>query len=300
MQTWFAHLSDPHLTTLDQVQPLQLLGKRLLGYISWRRKRRAEHRREVLECLQQHLLQQPSEQLLITGDLTHIGLPAEFTEAATWLRQLGKPEDIAVIPGNHDACVAISWQQGLGQWQDYLASDVPQRDTFPSLRIRQGIAFIGLSSACPKPPFMATGTLGGAQLEQLEALLKTAREQGLFRVVYLHHPPQPGVVKWRKRLTDAPQLSALLRREGAELILHGHGHRAQQYSIPGARGEIPVIATPSASAMGLHGADIAQYNRYAVETTADGWNLTAITNTYDPLTTAFSAGTTQQWQLQRH
>ena len=300
MQTWFAHLSDPHLTTLEQVKPLQIVGKRLLGYISWRRKRRFEHRPEVLASLQQHLRQQTSNvQLLVTGDLTHIGLPDEFTQAANWLRQLGEPDAIAVIPGNHDACVALPWQRGLGQWQDYLNSDTPQQDTFPSLRVRGGIAFIGLSSACPKPPLMATGTVGARQLDKLAGLLQETREQGLFRVVYIHHPPKTGVVKWRKRLTDAPRLSALLQREGAELVLHGHGHKAQQYSLPGATGDIPVIATSSASAMGLHGADIAQYNRYGVESTSSGWNLTAVTNDYDPSADLFRAGAMHQWQLKR-
>ena len=37
----------------------------------------------------------------------------------------------------------------------------------PTLRRRGPVALIGLSSAVPTPPFMATGTLGRAQLEAL-------------------------------------------------------------------------------------------------------------------------------------
>ena len=47
----FVQLSDPHLTSLDGVMPNQLLNKRLLGYLSWRRRRRFEHRLEVLDAL---------------------------------------------------------------------------------------------------------------------------------------------------------------------------------------------------------------------------------------------------------
>ena len=46
----FAQLSDPHLTSLEQVRWRQLLNKRLFGYLSWRRKRRHEHRSEVLDA----------------------------------------------------------------------------------------------------------------------------------------------------------------------------------------------------------------------------------------------------------
>ena len=41
--------------------------------------------------------------IFITGDLVNISLPAEFVQAAVWLRQLGTPDWVTVIPGNHDA-----------------------------------------------------------------------------------------------------------------------------------------------------------------------------------------------------
>ena len=44
----FAQLSDPHLSTLDNVRWYQLLSKRWMGYLSWLKKRRHEHRAEVL------------------------------------------------------------------------------------------------------------------------------------------------------------------------------------------------------------------------------------------------------------
>jgi 3',5'-cyclic AMP phosphodiesterase CpdA len=278
----FAQISDPHLSTLEGVGASELLSKRLLGYLSWLRKRRYEHRAEVLHALRRDLQGEEFEQLLVTGDLTHIGLPAEFRQARDWLQQLGPAAQVALIPGNHDACVAGDWRQTFALWRDYMASDprasTPSTptglgDLFPSLRIRGEIAFIGLSTACPTPPLMASGSLGRDQLEKLASLLETTAQQGLFRVVYLHHCPLPGVEKWRKRLTDAPELQALLEQYGAELILHGHGHRAHYLELESSWGSVPVIAIPSASALGLHGADVASYNRYRVERSQQGWNL---------------------------
>ena len=279
MSQMFAQISDPHLSTLEGARARDLFNKRALGYLSWRRKRRFEHRTEVLQALQRDLQHFQLDQLLVTGDLTHIGLPMEFEQARIWLQQLGDPETVALVPGNHDTCVAAPWRDTFALWQDYMASDnkraagADPEAPFPSLRVRGDIAFIGVTTGCPKPPLMATGTAGTAQLGQLPALLQDTAAQGLFRVVYLHHSPLPGLEKWRKRLTDAQQVQAVLAEHGAELILHGHGHRAHYNELVTRHGCAPVIAVPSASALGLHGADVARYNCYSVQRAERGWQL---------------------------
>lgn len=300
----FAQLSDPHLSSLTGARARDLLNKRALGYLSWRRKRRFEHRPEVLEALQRDLAVKELDQLLVTGDLTHIGLPEEFKQAGDWLQAMGDPSRVALVPGNHDACVTAPWQDTFALWQDYMASDhdsgtPAQALTFPSLRVRGHIAFIGLSTACPTPPLMATGTLGEEQLSQLPAMLEDAASKGLFRVVYLHHCPVAGQEKWRKRLTDAPQIQALLEEYGAELVLHGHGHRALFNELKSRDGTVPVIAVPSASALGLHGADVAQYNRYEVERNDAGWQLTIDSRRYQPESGEFGEGDSKTLQLDR-
>ena len=200
MPQCFAQLSDPHLSSLKGVRGRDLFSKRGLGYLSWRRKRRFEHRTEVLEALQRDLELSELDQLLVTGDLTHIGLPQEFEQARQWLQELGNPGQIALVPGNHDACVAAPWSETFALWQGYMASDndhntAEETVNFPSLRVREGIAFIGLSSACPTPPLMATGTIDSEQLNRLPALLQRTADAGLFRVVYLHHCPIAGKEK---------------------------------------------------------------------------------------------------------
>lgn len=281
----FAQISDPHLSSLEGVHWRELLNKRALGYLSWSRRRRFEHRPEVLDTLRHDLQQFDLDQLLVTGDLTHVGLPIEFRQALAWLRELGAPEEVLVIPGNHDASVAAPWDDTFALWRDYMASDPPACDDnklFPSLRVRGKLAFIGLSTACPKPPFMATGTVSAAQLAQLPRLLDSARKRGLFRVIHLHHSPLPGREIWRKRLTNAEQVLRLVIDHGAELVLHGHGHRAHYDELATSQGMAPVIAIPSASAMGLHGGNVAAYNCYRVEEASEGWQLQIQTRQYQP------------------
>ena len=69
MTQCFAQISDPHLSSLTGARARDLLNKRALGYLSWRRKRRFEHRTEVLEALQRDLSITALDQLLVTGDL---------------------------------------------------------------------------------------------------------------------------------------------------------------------------------------------------------------------------------------
>ena len=277
----FAQLSDPHLTTLDAVRWHQLLSKRVLGYLSWRHNRRAEHRSEVLDALVDDLRAMHPEHVVVTGDLTQIGLPDEFRQARHWLERLGEGGDVTVIPGNHDAYARHDWSNTFALWEPWMRSDkLPEgvvstgRDAlFPSLRIRNGVALIGLSSAVATAPFFATGSLGAAQLSRLSAILRETGAQGLFRVVLLHHPPGTGTEKWRKRLTDTVALGEVLADCGAELILHGHSHRPMQDRIQREGGDIPVFGIPSASAIGRKPGRAAQYYLYDVRPNGDHWRV---------------------------
>ena len=295
----FAHLSDPHLSSLGGVRSRALINKRFLGYLSWRRRRRFEHRTEVLDALREDLSDRSLSQVLITGDLTHVGLPEEFAQARDWLQRLGQADRVALVPGNHDACVAAPWQETFQQWQDYMASDARGGPVFPSLRIRGDIAFIGVSTACPTPPLMASGRVDRSQLQALPRLLEETAAAGLFRVLYLHHSPVPGAEKWRKRLTNAEAVAGLIGEHGAELVLHGHGHRARQETLESRCGAVPVIAVPSASALGLHGADVAAYNCYEVEGGDEEWRLQVAARRYNRESGRFEAGDTVGWNLRR-
>ncbi|MCB1678279.1 MAG: metallophosphoesterase [Halioglobus sp.] len=300
----FAQLSDPHLSSLRGVRAADLLNKRALGYLSWRQRRRFEHRRDILDALQRDLHGTELVQLLVTGDLTHVGLPQEFEQARAWLQQLGEPDRVAVVPGNHDASVRAPWESTFARWRQYMAGDGAAGENslasiYPSVRVRGDIAFIGLSTACPKPPFMATGTVGAAQLARLPALLECSAAQGLFRVVYLHHCPLPGLEPWRKRLTDAPRVQAVLQAHGAELVLHGHGHRTHCHELDTVHGVAPVIAVPSASAVGNRGNDCAGYNRYRVRRSDTGWLLEVMPRLYRREGQTVVPGATQKISLRR-
>jgi len=283
----FAHFSDPHLSSLERVHARELLNQRILGYLSWRSRRRAEHKTEVLEVLLHDLTETRPQHIVVTGDLTHLGLPGECREVSEWLHRVGAPGDVTVIPGNHDTYIAAPWEQTVGLWAPYMTSDDETLwpdaiDRFPILRIRGPVAFIGLSTAHPTPPFFASGSIGQVQLRRLEQLLADLATKPLLRVVLLHHPPQSEAMNWRKRLIDSAALRAVLARHGAELVLYGHLHYSLRAQLATPAGGIPAIGVSSASALGHKPGRRAQYHLYRVRRTATGWELQVGVRTYAP------------------
>jgi 3',5'-cyclic AMP phosphodiesterase CpdA len=286
-----AHLSDLHLTSLIDVKIRDLLNKRALGYLSWRLRRRREHAPPILDALRHDLSRLAPDHIVITGDLTHIGLPSEFQQVRQWLETLGSPTDVTIVPGNHDAYVRTPWEDTFALWTPYMASDpglqfgeqqAPDRSFFPSVRLRGQVVLVGATSARPSAPFFATGSLGAAQMDRLGDLLDLTRRRGLFRILLIHHPPVAAMVGWRKRLTDEAALRALLARHGVEMILHGHAHRSSLEYLPEIPGTIPVIGVPSASAHRTKPKRRAGYNVHEVRPLPQGWEVHTLVRRYSP------------------
>ena len=268
-----AHLSDVHFPPLPAVRLRELANKRVLGYLNWIKNRHAIHRREVLDGLVADIKAHAPDQIAVTGDLVNLALEQEYAPVARWLAEVGTPDQLTVVPGNHDAYVLATQHRFAESFGDYLRGDdydgVPE---FPFVRRRGPLALIALSSAVPTAPLMATGRLGAAQLAALERMLAQLAGETLFRVVLIHHPP---TAKSRQKwLSDAPQLLALLRRYGVELVLHGHDHVHSTVWVEGPQAPIPVVGVPSASALPHGHHPGAAYNLFAIERDNDTWRCT--------------------------
>jgi 3',5'-cyclic AMP phosphodiesterase CpdA len=269
-----AHLSDPHLAPLPMVQIRDLAGKRALGYLNWTRNRHQIHRREVLDTLVADLQAQRPNHIAITGDLVNIGLEAEFAPARAWLESVGSPGDVTVVPGNHDAYVRATQNRSAEIWEDYLRGDAAVTAdpiTFPFVRRRGRLALIGVSSAVPTPPLMATGWLGQAQRDALDRILSKLSAEQAFRVLLIHHALRSEKGSRHKRLTDSDELLTLLKRHGVELILHGHDHVHSTMWFDGPRGKIPAIGVPSASSIAHGHYPAAAYNLFSIEREGNAW-----------------------------
>lgn len=273
----FAHISDLHIPPLPGPSLTELANKRVLGYLSWNRKRKHMHKRDVLNALTQDIKAQNPDHICITGDLVNIATPAEIRQAGDWLENLGQTDQISLVPGNHDAYVKNGLQCALKTWSPWMS----EAHSFPYIHHRPPCAFIGISSAVATAPFMASGKIGKAQLERLENMLLEMEKENLFRVVMIHHPPQTGVTGWRKGLHDAEPLRALLRRTGAEMVIHGHKHQPCEAMLEGPGGPVPVYGAGSASLFHETTGKSAHYHLFEIQTQDKQFRLSVHHRRYD-------------------
>jgi 3',5'-cyclic AMP phosphodiesterase CpdA len=280
-----AHLSDPHLGPLPRVRPRELASKRLTGYMNYRRGRSRTHDMDLLERLIQDMESHEPDLIACTGDVANIGLTAEFPLAAAFLERLGRSDRVSFVPGNHDAYVRGSLDGLLAHVGAWATSDGAQQPSFPFVRRRGSVGIVGLSSAVPTLPFIASGTLGIEQIAAAEPILRELGREGLCRVVLIHHPPHRGGAHAGRGLTDAPAFEAMLARAGAELVLHGHNHVSSLAWRVGAAGPIPIVGAPSASALAGSFTHRAGYHLITIErdeTAARGWRMSGITRGLTP------------------
>jgi 3',5'-cyclic AMP phosphodiesterase CpdA len=266
----------------------------LLSYVSWRLRRRRHHDPGILEALVCAVKNQPADQVVMTGDLTQLALPGEGNAARRCVEAIGTPQNVFMVPGNHDALVPEGWDTRLSFWADYMASDEPtppDRTLWPALRVRGRIAMIGLSSAHPTRPFSAAGRIGADQLSRCSRLLEDTGRRSLYRVLLVHHPPVPGMLSARKRLEDAEALAGIVRQHGAELILHGHMHQRSRTYLPGPWAPIPVLGAPSASETSPDPVRRAGFGVLRIIRSSTGWETTLQDHWYDPGQKRFFPGT---------
>jgi 3',5'-cyclic AMP phosphodiesterase CpdA len=262
-----AHLTDLHLGPLPQMRRRDLASKRLFGYINWQRNRSHKADDQILAALVDDIQAQQPDHIVVTGDLVNLALREEFVAAGNWLKQLGSPDRVTVVPGNHDAYVPGALRHALEVWRDFMTGDDDPGGLtrFPFVRRRGPVAIIGLTSAVATAPLMATGRIGADQISIFGENLAALDKEGLFRVVLIHHPPIVGSTGWSKRLIGAGLFRAEIARRGAELVLYGHNHRTHVDQLAGKDRDVPVVGGTAASLLPRPDRTGGAYNLFRIE-----------------------------------
>jgi 3',5'-cyclic AMP phosphodiesterase CpdA len=273
-----AHLSDLHLALLSPASRRELMSKRITGYVNWIGNRGSRHQSGIVERLADDIVARAPDHVAVTGDLVNLSLDSEFAVAARFLTTLGPPDAVSAICGNHDAYVPGALAKALSQWAPFMTGDdaVPTGiGDFPYLRRRDGVSIIGCNSARATMPFMATGFFRKAQAERLAEILEREGKEGRCRVILIHHPPVRGITLPQKRLSGQSLFRAVVKRHGAELVLHGHTHRASVNRIAGRPGGVPVVGVPAAGQAPQERGrrEAARYNIYAIAEGPKGWSI---------------------------
>ncbi|MCS6781768.1 MAG: metallophosphoesterase [Gloeomargarita sp. SKYBB_i_bin120] len=212
----FAVLSDPHVTTLETFRYYP------------HRLHRLEYSIPVLEAALERLSRYELDFLLIPGDLTQHGEPANHTWLSKRLNCL--PFPCYVIPGNHDippdpGAIAPADFPEYYRQQGYRHTD----QLYYAQEILPGVGLIGLNSN----QFDAQGELFGQidpeQWEWLETVLRDCCWR--HTLVMVHHnvcehiPHQSQSVLGRRYLLEnRRELRQLLTHYGIRVVFTGHLH----------------------------------------------------------------------------
>ncbi len=199
--------------------------------------------------------------------------------ARIWLEALGPGQRRFSGAGKSRRLCSWRVRQDLqllgGLYERATTTRAANRERFPYLRIRGNVALIGATSARATAPFMATGFFRAGQPERLWRVLQTRpASAGLFRIVMIHHPPVRDAVPQHKRLFGIGRFQRVIRRHGAELVLHGHSHLPTLFpSRPS--GPVPVVGVAATGQSPGGQQPAAQWNMFDIAGEPGKWAAAA-------------------------
>ena len=86
----------------------------------------------------------------MTGDLVNVSLDVEFEGAARWLDTLGLPNDVTVVPGNHDAYIRRASGWALQHWGEFMRGDFHPNPP-PHSPSKTGVNALSLGEGADRP-----------------------------------------------------------------------------------------------------------------------------------------------------
>jgi hypothetical protein len=286
-----AHVSDPHVLSRTGVEWRRILfNKRITGLANLVLRRGRVHRREyllaVLAAAAAH-----ADHVVVTGDITNLALESEYEESRRLLDGVAHSAEVTVVPGNHDIYLpSVARERRFSHhFGAFLQSDLPEfalglpAGPFPVVKLRGPAAIIALSSAVPRPPFVAAGIVGGPQREALTRLLAHPEVARRTPVILIHHPPVDGrsrLARLRDGLVDAASLRSVLEPLARGLVLFGHLHVRVRCLLRTAAGALDVVGASGAALDHPDSSIRAGFNLYEIDD--DGRITTVEAHVVDP------------------
>ena len=228
-----AQITDPHI--------------KALGHLAYKR---VSTEKNLKRCVEHVMaLSTRPDIVLMTGDLTDFGRPAEYELLRTLIAPLNMP--VFVIPGNHDTREGLRkafgdhhYLPGKGEFIHYVIDEFPLR-------------LIGLDTTIPGRP---EGIMCEQRLAWLDKQL--SEKPDTPTALFMHHPPVVTGINHMdvQNCGNAEALGELIERHKQVFhVLCGHLHRPVHTQWHG----VTVTIAPSAShyvALELHADAPAQFN----------------------------------------
>jgi 3',5'-cyclic AMP phosphodiesterase CpdA len=171
----------------------------------------------------------PHDLIVLSGDITQSGLPAEFTACAAWIERLPKP--VIVCPGNHDTTYYNVFMRIYRPWGRYRHWIGPTQDVehqSPGLTVRTLNTARGIQ-------LRRNWSKGIADLDDFrragEALNRAPAK--CLRVLVCHHPlmeviGEPITAEVRR----GKHAAAILAEHNVDLVVTGHLHVPFAVTLP--------------------------------------------------------------------
>jgi 3',5'-cyclic AMP phosphodiesterase CpdA len=223
--------------------------------------------------------------VVVTGDLSADGRPAELDAVAAELERFG-PIPRVVVPGNRDLVPSVgppgearplpvdsdldfflALEPALGFGFDEGPSLPIEPDADPEVRFSSRFGRLDARFGAPRIQLVAVNSTPRLRPAELERAARRLRRSpaGAFRIFALHHGllPIPG-----RKLQDGDlasrsgDLLALLLELNVDLVLHGHIHRAHAWLVSDGHHQTVVA---SAGALVNDGRRDASFNEIIVE-----------------------------------
>lgn len=229
MTVRIGQLTDIHVADFADLRWTDFFGKRATGWFNYKSKREQEYEPHILESAVHRLVREEPDVVVVSGDLSNLGLPSEWRAALRILEPLREAGiRTVVIPGNHDYYVPSSaggaFESVCREWQ---RADVREGDAYPYVVRARDVAILCFNSALPTPPIMAWGAVDDAQIERARRLARAETVAGRTVVFAVHHHPTRApnhTREWHRGFRNVVAFRKLAAEVGATLVMHGHNH----------------------------------------------------------------------------
>ncbi|MCC8180045.1 MAG: metallophosphoesterase [Planctomycetes bacterium] len=226
-----AHISDLHIARRPVSGEMNL--KRFLGFCNYRLIRQRRYQEWVAAEAIAKLIESRPNVVLLTGDITQLGLDSEFHAAEMLLSPLtdaGIP--VVAVAGNHD----IYGEQSRLRFEAFrqrVMLDL-REDKHGLIRL-PGVDILPLEQGIPSPPFFSNGRQGMEELAEAHQEWQTSSDDRL-RIAAGHYPvidPHGGRLMFLHGLKELQVLADFCRDNQVAAYFCGHNHRRFSATMPG-------------------------------------------------------------------
>ena len=235
-----AHLSDLHILGAGAAQARSVLelGMR---FASFGRALDPKQRIDKLVAGLGAARDAGAVHLVISGDLTEMGMPDQFETLARTLEEARiDPDRVTLVPGNHDSYTrADAWSRALDGPLARFRRAAARDDGKVVERARAFL--LPLDVACHQHFTRAAGELTTRAADALEWRVRDQSGRGKPLVIVVHHSPlphNPRAWHWLHGLRGGERILDLMVRYPDVHVLHGHLHHEVDASVDARRPRI--------------------------------------------------------------